>query len=621
MKIKSIQLKGWRSYSNTDGIELQNLKKINIIIGPNNSGKSNLFKYLFRIREMINNAKPTRERKNELGAYDLLNCLPTLIDIQDTWAENGADILCNIQLEQIEGFEKGIVATLHQIKDIILSSHHKIADQKTCFAIVYENEKYLIEKFEPTNPKILNPDTGEYVNPVEGIGYPQDTVIYWKSFANSLVFVDPIRHYSRTSSEFSESDFDGSNIVQEIIKLRNEQNAEWRQFKKQLEDWLKLILLEPEISLDPTNEKLRFYLKRGNKEVAAFLENLGTGVSQLIMLLSFLYLNRSRTLNVFIEEPESNLHPEAVVQLMKILEENFENHRFFVSTHSSVLIDQLNENWSIHRVFRKEEKPSTILPCTEVVHYYKVLDGLGIRPSQLLQSNIIIWAEGPSDRIYLKKWITDNSPDLIEGKHFSFLMYGGANIASYDLIDDKDYINLLKTSRYSVIVCDSDKMSENDPIKERVTKLIERLDAENSLKDYVHIWITSGREIENYIPAELFEQVLFSDQFRRHFIYVSGETGKREKITLSFTLDGSSPGLYDSFDVFYANKYHLEDGTPLKHSDIANISNDLSKKKAQIAKSIVEKWELGHYDKGTDLQKRLADVIEHIKRANYFGNV
>jgi len=64
-------------------------------------------------------------------------------------------------------------------------------------------------------------------------------------------------------------------------------------------------------------------------------------------------------------------------------------------------------------------------------------------------------------------------------------------------------------------------MSENDPIKERVTKLIERLDAENSLKDYVHIWITSGREIENYIPAELFEQVLFSDQFRRHFIYVS----------------------------------------------------------------------------------------------------
>lgn len=79
-------------------------------------------------------------------------------------------------------------------------------------------------------------------------------------------------------------------------------------------------------------------------------------------------------------------------------------------------------------------------------------------------------------------------------------------------------------------------MSENDPIKERVTKLIERLDAENSLNDYVHIWITSGREIENYIPAELFEQVLFSDQFRRHFIYVSDESGKRKKITLSFTL-------------------------------------------------------------------------------------
>ncbi|WHX47912.1 ATP-binding protein [Paenibacillus woosongensis] len=619
MKIKSIQLKGWRSYSNTEGIELKNFKKINIIIGQNNSGKSNLFKYLFRIREMINNAKPQHERKDELGAYDLLNCLPTSIAIQDTWAENGADIHCNIQLDQIKELEQGIEATLHLIKNINLSSHHKIDDQKTCFSIEYENEKYLIEKFIQTNPKILNPNTGEYVNPVEGIGYPKETVIYWKMFADSLVFVDPIRHYSRGSSEPSESDFDGSNIVQEIITLHNEENAKWRQFQKQLEDWLKIILLEPQFHLDPTNEKLRFFLKRGDKEVAAFLENLGTGVSQLIMLLSFLYLNRSRILNVFIEEPESNLHPEAVVQLMKILEENFENHRFFVSTHSSVLIDQLNENWSIHRVIRKEEKPSTILPCTEVVDYYKVLDELGIRPSQLLQSNIVIWVEGPSDRIYLKKWITDNNPYLLEGKHFSFLMYGGANIASYDLIDDKDYINILKTSRYSVIVCDSDKKKEDDPVKERVKKLIERLNAENSLKHYVYIWITSGREIENYIPGELFEQVLF-DQFRREFIYVKDETAKRDKIALSFTLDASSLGLYDSFDVFYANKYHLIDGRPLEHSKIIDISNDLSKKKVQIATSIVEKWETKHYDNGTDLKEKLADIIEHIKRANYFGD-
>ncbi|WP_301169708.1 hypothetical protein [Brevibacillus nitrificans] len=129
---------------------------------------------------------------------------------------------------------------------------------------------------------------------------------------DSLVFIDPVRPYSRDRSEFNESDFDGSNIVDEIIKVRNEQDAEWREFKRSMEEWLKIILIEPEVILDPTNNKLRFYIKRSTKEMAASLENMGTGVSQPVMLLSFLYINRNKQLNVFIGEPESNLHPEAV---------------------------------------------------------------------------------------------------------------------------------------------------------------------------------------------------------------------------------------------------------------------------------------------------------------------
>ncbi|WP_195571741.1 AAA family ATPase [Paenibacillus sp. 1001270B_150601_E10] len=624
MNIKSINVRGWRSFSSDEGVSIGDFKKINLIIGPNNAGKSNIFKYLFQIRNVITSASASRKRKDGLGEYDLLNSIPSAFNVSDTWSYEGQDIICNIQLEGIDSFnfEKEI-PTLHQSKEINLKAHHMIGEGKSCFAVKYENDLCLLEEFKENNPKVLNPISMSYENPVEGVGYPLETVIYWRNFIESLVFVDPVRHHSRNSSEFIESDFDGSNIVQEIIRVRNEHDTEWREFKNCLEEWLKTILLEPSIVLDPTNDKLRFYIRRGTKEISASLENLGTGVSQLVMLLSYLHLNRERQLNVFIEEPESNLHPEAVVQLVKIMEDTFLNHRFFISTHSSILIDQVNSNWSIHRIYRRDVHASNIVPCTEVLEQYSLLDELGIRPSQLLQSNSVIWVEGPSDRTYLNKWIKDNS-DLIEGKHYSFLMYGGANLANYDLIDNEDYINVLRTSRYSVIVCDSDKKHKDADLKGRVSKLIQRIaettfDDGRSLKDYAYIWVTKGREIENYIPKSLLDDVLFSEEYLRKYVYVKTGTRERTRKNLKYTLDETSLGLYESFDEHYAKKYIFDDGCQLLPEQLTGIADDLSKKKASIAKSIVERWQLVHYS--DELKKDIADLIEHIKKANYFGDI
>jgi len=625
MKINSIILKGWRSFSGDEGIMIDSLSKVNIFVGANNSGKSNLFKYLYHIREMVRKVQPKQNKRDELDGYDLLNGVPLSFRLQDTWAEEGSDIVCTIEVDESENLGGEALNRFHETSEIRLKVHHKIDDQKTCFSIMYDNQFTLLEEFQNTNPKVFNPNTSSFVSPVEGIGYPNHTVLYWRSFLDSLVFVDPVRHYSRNRPEYFESDFDGSNIIQEIIELRNEHDTDWREFKLKIEEWLKAILFEPEIILDPTNERLRFYIRRGRKTIATFLENLGTGVSQLIMLLSYLYLNRSRPLNVFIEEPESNLHPEAVIQLVKIMEDNFTLHRFFITTHSSILIDQVNNNWTIHRVYRKEENASKVLPCTEILQQYSVLDELGIRPSQLLQSNIIIWVEGPSDRTYVNKWISDNS-NLIEGKHYSFLMYGGANLASHNFFDDIDYINILKTSRYSIILCDSDKVCEEDDLKKRVAQIIDRVDSMSfddgmKLKDYVYIWVTEGREIENYIPKDLFESVIFSEQNVRKYMYVDNGSGQKVRKDLKYKLDSVELDKFQSFDVFFANKYLFEDDRKLDSKQISNISTELSQKKSSLAKSIASIWESRHYDQKTDLSKRVADIIEHIKKANYFGGI
>lgn len=51
---------------------------------------------------------------------------------------------------------------------------------------------------------------------------------------------------------------------------------------------------------------------------------------------------------------------------------------------------------------------------------------LGMRASDLVQANAVVWAEGLSDRIYLRHWLAQVAPELREGVHFSLLFYGGA---------------------------------------------------------------------------------------------------------------------------------------------------------------------------------------------------
>lgn len=623
MKIKELRIRGWRSYSGEEDVVLSDLKHINIIIGPNNAGKSNIFKYLYYLRDLGLRNK-AGSKKQGSSVYGIYSNIPESFNSKNTWAERQADIGCGIILEDIASTSQWFSdpPLLHQkFTTINLTAKHNTSEQKTCLSVLH-GEVALLEEFTEA-PKLYSEETKRYINPVESMDYFFDTYEYWNAFLDTLFFVDPIRHHSRGSSDSKECDFDGSEIVNEIIRIRNEEDHTWRDYKYSLENWLKRILGETEIILDPIQDDLRFYVRRGDNIISAYLSQLGTGVSQLVMLLSFLYINKERVLNVFIEEPECNLHPEAVVQLVSICRENFENHRFFITTHSSALIDQVDDEWSIHRVTRRKDQSSIIFPCKEVIHKYEVLDQLGIRASQLLQSNIVIWVEGPSDRIYLNKWIKDGCPDLLEGRHYSYLMYGGSNLTSFDLLSDEDSIDILSTSRYAIIICDSDKRSNDSVYKGRVQNIIDRIKTidetktgdESKISDYIHTWVTSGREIENYIPCELFTKVLNQDEFLRKYVYVNN-SDKKEKKKIVFNKDFDAPyGQYHAFDEFFAEQYCFEDGSILEEAEKRKIANDFSKKKSHIAKEIVNSWSKEHFGI-LDIRERMNEVIQLIKRAN-----
>lgn len=193
----------------------------------------------------------------------------------------------------------------------------------------------------------------------------------------------------------------------------------------------------------------------------------------------------------------TSFKPHPAKKLVRYLLESTKN-QYFITTHSAALMD--TPNAEIYHI-NLEQGASRVRRATSDRHKSEVCENLGYHPSDLLQSNCIIWVEGPSDRIYLNSWIHSFSPELTEGIHYSIMFYGGrlASHLSGDDMDEMidDFISLRRLNRRAVILIDSDKENQRAKINATKTRLSQEFDTGPG-----YAWITEGREIENYLPPD-----------------------------------------------------------------------------------------------------------------------
>ena len=167
----------------------------------------------------------------------------------------------------------------------------------------------------------------------------------------------------------------------------------------------------------------------------------------------------------------------------------------------------MSENAQIIHVTHDGETAHT---TTVSAHFDRlgVVSELGAKPSDLLQANGIVWVEGPSDRIYLNRWIQLYSEGALrEGRDYQCAFYGGALLARVEFQsaeeETEELVNLFRVNPNIVVMCDGDRDSEDAYLKVRVLRI--RMEVENI--PGAHIWITEAREIENYLPGSVLEQV------------------------------------------------------------------------------------------------------------------
>ena len=476
-QIKNIRFKGYKAFSRDQYAEMENLSRVNVIIGKNNCGKTSLLDIIETIYSNELSIKPFRDVEEiivdapfdkDMIRHVFSNCSGIGIWNRSNLAEYVAGKLYPFKLKISNSFEieenciKGLGGHINSASNQLTSRRSEYRFRKiTAERNIYpesEGKERLYSDGEGASNLIAT-----FLN-----DSLHDESIIEDTFLNAL------NRIMQPESEF--------------VSIRVQQ-------------------------VTYNNQRLWevFLQEKGFQRVP--LSKSGSGLKTIVLVLLNLLViphvdeYNGRKLVYGFEELENNLHPALQRRLFEYIYDYAITNDIlvFLTTHSHIAINVFfdKDNTSIYHVI-KENGLAEIKRIESYIDKTEILDDLDVKASDILQSNGIIWVEGPSDRIYIKRWLELFTPnEYEEGKHYQFLYYGGRLLSQYTAKEETDLINIITTNRNAAIVIDSDKRSRSASLNNTKKRIMDEFDRLG-----MFYWVTKGKEIENYLPKEAVEAML-----------------------------------------------------------------------------------------------------------------
>ena len=508
--IPSLCIGGYRSFVSSQRAPI--LSKLNVFIGANNSGKSNVLRFVYQMYPQFRalNAPVKFDRYDRPIGSEPSFRYGYAVDLRSVNGEHKG-------LRQAFAHANPTFAYREQaLGELLLLLKAKAAiDQTPDFAWFEFNEQHQLvtSGWEAAFGGVDRRSLGRIgqlagFNSI-GADFVAQVLRKLKPPGPSTepIFIPAVRWIQSNSAQASAGErvFDGRGLIDSLDQLSRpdaDAYAEREKFNK-IERFVQTVTSNPSAWLEIPSSKSSITVHIAGKPLP--LDSLGTGIHEVVILAAACTLYSDKV--ICLEEPELHLNPILLRRLVRYLLDETE-YQYFMSTHAAPLMD--TDEAQVYHV-SLTDGASSLTYAKSGSARSNVCADLGYHPSDLLQCNCLIWVEGPSDRLYLKFWLAQRAPALREGIDYSIMFYGGhlrAHLTADDIDDAErssvdDFISLRRLNRRMVMVIDSDKDNEGTELNETKKRLVEEFSKAPGIA-----WVTKGREIENYLSTEVIQSAI-----------------------------------------------------------------------------------------------------------------
>lgn len=598
---------------------LLGLKKINIFVGTNNSGKSRFLRshfldngqqhiYLhenFDINLFNGRIYPTLNQHLK-GAINVAKAHSAeLIKSENLFDSSINAIPQNDIQKALEIINLCKTISTNDFQNLVSRDEVIINSVLNQFKSVYENRPNTLSS-------LFKNDASEklYIPVLRGLRPIQ--MVEKNAFTNTDAYLERTVFDYKVENILKENIYTGLSIYEDVMKLLLGTEDDRKQITE-FEAFLSQFVFSEKITLIPKYKEDVLHIKKGESKQHE-IYNLGDGLQTIIAILFPVFMRRHKETRVFIEEPEVHLHPDWQIKLLNALKQ-FDKHQYFISTHSASFI---NDSESSIYSIKKENEKSVISFTNLDDKKAEIIYELGYKPSDLFLTNYILWVEGPSDKIYFNYWIKKLAPELRQGFHFSLMTYYGENYKYLMKDGDEFSLTFVKNINQNFgIVLDSDRKNPSEKYPEDKKRIKSIFLNNNSF-----CWLTKFREIENYIPFSTFEKAVKAVH-KKNILIPTGNYDDRNTV-----IDLDSTGGYKSriklpehvFSQIQKNKNGSTKSISARvlRNAIEQALSETRKKfisinKVKVAKEVVK---LNPEIEETELKKKLNKLIQAIRQAN-----